>query len=517
MSAMFSPRRASAVYSLPTKGPLIRSIDANGITPEGLFQRLKGPFLFDGSMGGWFDGAHSLIGLSPFAVFQSKRKEAFFEFTLPSGERTRTDYQNKDPLTLLQGYLNRFKPLLNHPPENKPFPFLYGGAAGFIGYDLIQQIESIPLHQGENEIPDIHIVFINHFVLFERATKLLHIVYNPAPLIELGWNRQEAYSRGCQRIETTLSDMVFPLTSAPSSGMPGLAVGEEWGEKTEPSVLVGTPLVAPLASAYINIVERAKEYIAAGDIFQANLSHRFSAPFHGPSIFPLYQRLRSINPSPFAVYLNMGGIEMAGASPERLVRITREGDAVIIETRPIAGTRPRGKTEEEDQKQVAALYDSAKEMAEHLMLVDLERNDIGKVARIGTVKVDAMLTLEQYSHVSHLVSNIAGVLDKSVEATDAVRALFPGGTVTGVPKIRCMQIIAELEKLPRGLYTGSVGYFDFSGEIDMNIVIRTFIRCGNEIHFHVGAGIVADSVAEMEYQETLQKAAALLMAMKEVQ
>jgi anthranilate/para-aminobenzoate synthase component I len=209
----------------------------------------------------------------------------------------------------------------------------------------------------------------------------------------------------------------------------------------------------------------------------------------------------------------MGGVEIASSSPERLVRVKKESGSFLIETRPIAGTCPRGLTYEEDQARIAAMYKDEKERAEHLMLVDLERNDIGKVAQFGTVSVDALMALERYSHVSHLVSNIVGRLRESVLAADVIRALFPGGTITGVPKVRCMQIIAEMETRARGLYTGAIGMIDFSGEIDLNIVIRSFIRQGSELSFQVGAGIVADSNPKMEYQETLHKAAALMKAL----
>lgn len=493
--------------------PIIRSIDARGITSEGLFQLVKGPFLFDGSVGGWFDGLYSLIGLSSFAVFQSKKNTASFEFTNHSGEIEKIAYRDTDPLSLLQRYLNRFRPVINHAPlaKEQSFPFWYGGAVGFIGYDLIQQFEPVPPHREEHDLPDIYMAFINHFILLDHAQRIAHIVYHPAPLMELGWNQEDAYRTGYQSIDAIRIVIEKGEGSDRYARTPFFLMEENTREPTFQNRLVMT---APSRGGYIEMVEKAKEYIAAGDIFQANLAHRFSVPYSGRSIFPLYQCLRSINPSPFSAYLNMGGIEMAGVSPERLIRTKKEGEKYYIETKPIAGTRPRGQTKEEDRQQVAELYDSEKERAEHLMLVDLERNDIGKVARIGTVQVDALLTLSQYSHVSHLVSNITGVLRESVEATDALRALFPGGTVTGVPKIRCMQIIAELENQARGLYTGSVGYFDFLGEMDMNIVIRTFVRQGNTLHFHVGAGIVADSNPEMEYQETRHKAAALLDALK---
>jgi anthranilate/para-aminobenzoate synthase component I len=354
---------------------------------------------------------------------------------------------------------------------------LAGGAVGFISYDL----------------SNIHFLFVNCFLLYDHTKALIHIVYNSAPLIEIGWPDELANQEGCRAIDE-IEQAIH--CDSPHHSDPLLLLGEITSQCNE--------------ACYQAMVLRAKEYIAAGDIFQANLSHRFRVAIDGDSIFPLYQKLREINPSPFSTYLNMGGVEIASASPERLVRV-RKGR---VETRPIAGTCPRGLTFEEDQKRIAAMYKNDKERAEHLMLVDLERNDIGKVAKFGTVRVDALMALEQYSHVSHLVSKIVGELREKVSATDVIRALFPGGTITGVPKIRCMQIISELEGQARGLYTGSIGMIDFSGEMDFNIIIRSFIRQGSELSFQVGAGIVADSDPEMEYQETLQKAAALMKVLR---
>lgn len=259
---------------------------------------------------------------------------------------------------------------------------------------------------------------------------------------------------------------------------------------------------------YVRIVRRCLDYIGAGDIFQANISHRFTAAAaqdEGPA---LYAILRALNPSPFSALFETGAWTVVCGSPERLIRV--RGEEVV--TRPIAGTRPRGGDPERDAALEQELLANEKERAEHLMLLDLERNDLGRVCRPGSVRIDELMTVERYSHVMHLVSNVRGGLRAGVDTADLIRATFPGGTITGVPKVRCMEIIDELEAIPRGPYTGSIGYFGFGGEIDLNIVIRTILLRAGRAYLQVGAGIVADSVPEWEYDETIQKARALLTA-----
>ncbi|MBI1976959.1 MAG: anthranilate synthase component I family protein [Candidatus Omnitrophica bacterium] len=270
-------------------------------------------------------------------------------------------------------------------------------------------------------------------------------------------------------------------------------------------------------SHFEQMVLRAKEYIAAGDIYQVNLSQRISADISGDPVGAhcnvplLYLRLREINPSPFACYLPMSKVTIAGCSPERLLRV--QGD--LVETRPIAGTRPRvAQNRFMDHRYAEELLLSPKERAEHVMLMDLERNDLGRVCEYGSVEVNELMTVEEYSHVRHIVSNVQGRLRKDRDRLDAVEAAFPGGTITGTPKIRAMEIIEELEPVKRGLYTGSVGYLSFSGEMDLNIVIRTFVVSQGKLFIQVGAGIVADSIPEKEYEETLRKGQALLEAVQ---
>ena len=261
---------------------------------------------------------------------------------------------------------------------------------------------------------------------------------------------------------------------------------------------------------YMRMVSKAKEYIAAGDIFQANLSVRLEMDFEG-SEFKLYQNLKKINPSPFAGYINFGDIKIVSSSPERL--IVKRGDK--LQTRPIAGTRRRGKTKEEDNFFKEELLLSEKERAEHIMLVDLERNDLGRICKFGSVKVDELMVLEQYSHVTHIVSNVAGVLNDNITLPQIIRAVFPGGTITGTPKVRSMEVIAELEPTTRGIYTGSMGYLSYNGNLDLNIIIRTVFIFNGKAYVQAGAGIVADSIPHREYKESLYKAEALIEALKE--
>jgi anthranilate/para-aminobenzoate synthase component I len=261
---------------------------------------------------------------------------------------------------------------------------------------------------------------------------------------------------------------------------------------------------------YIDIVERVKEYIAAGDIFQANLSQRVSARINDKKPLDLYKILREINPSPFAGFFDFGEYHIVSSSPERLIRI-KDG---IIDTRPIAGTRPRGKNGKEDEAMRAELLLNKKERAEHIMLIDLERNDLGRVSEYGSVRVDELMITEDYSHVIHIVSNITGKLAAGKDCFDAIKAAFPGGTITGVPKVRCMEIIDELEPVRRGPYTGSIGYIGFSGNMDLNIIIRTFVIKDGMAYVQAGAGLVADSDPELEYFETLKKAEALIRTLE---
>ncbi len=485
-------------HNPPFEQVLVKTISANGAAPSTLYPMCpwgRDSFLLDGSMGGWFDGAFSLLGGTPFGRFQSRGKAARFDYFF---NRTKQSFDTKgDPITALQNWLNRFQQAKAYEDAKKEIPFLNGGIVGFFSYDLVQQFEKIPPHLENNRVaPDISLLFLNHFILVDHSKDAVHIVYNPNPDIRMGIEVNSALRAGYRKIDEMERALKNP---SPIHARRGWEPFLELKSNCSPQV-------------YIAMVHRAKQYIADGEIFQANLSHRFSAPTQSKPLFRLYRNLCRINPSPFSAYLDLDGIQIASCSPERLVRVKKGSDHIIVETRPIAGTKPRGKSTKEDEALIQSLYGSEKERAEHLMLIDLERNDLGKICRYGSVSVDSMMALEKYSHVSHLVSTISGHLCPGITALEVLKAVFPGGTITGTPKIRCMEIIAALEKQAREIYSGSIGYIGFDGEMDLNIAIRSAIQANNEILFQVGAGIVADSEPLMEYEETLHKAAAFMEA-----
>lgn len=483
-----------------SKTPLVKTLCAKEGSPIQFFRKAgwkHQTVLLEGSPGGWFEGRFSLLGGDPFAVFQSKGEMSRFDYLGEGRERSFRSIGN--PLANLQTWLDRFAPLSGMEGPFSNIPFLSGGAVGFFSYELVRQFEKIPPAMMENAaLPDIYLLFINHFILFDHLEMNIHLIYNPLPEIQMGKTDESAYRDGKEKIESLQKKLEgsLPPDELESSGSPF---------DLQPDIA---------REVYLRMVKQAKQYIAAGDIFQANLSHRFTA-LSAPSPFKIYRRLRKINPSPFSAYLELGKIKVASGSPERLVHLKSGPGKKTVETRPIAGTRPRGKDLLEDQKMIRQLYESEKERAEHLMLVDLERNDLGKICRYGSVRVDSLMSLETYSHVFHLVSEVTGELLGGTSPVDVLKALFPGGTITGVPKIRCMQIISELEKKARGIYTGAIGYLSFSGEMDLNIAIRTWVQQNGKMTFQVGAGIVADSDPDLEYQETLQKAAALMNALQD--
>lgn len=356
-----------------------------------------------------------------------------------------------------------------------------GGFFGLFGYDLCGWIEDLPaVALRDQPVPHLWLYWVDQTAVYDHLQQKLTVA---------ALDRTSDLEQLAEQVVTAagshLPESLLELHSAP-----------------EPRLT---------ATAFQQMVRRGKAYIAAGDIYQANLSCRFDARLSGPS-WALYSHLRTINPAPFSCLFHAPGIDLISASPERLVSL-REG---VAETRPIAGTRPRGFTPPEDDNLGMELLAHPKERAEHIMLLDLERNDLGKVCRIGSIEVDELMVLERYSHVTHIVSNVRGTLKQESSPFDLIQAMFPGGTITGVPKKRCMEIIDELEPLGRGSYTGSVGYVSANGNLDLNILIRGFQRCGNHLSYQVGAGIVADSDPEKEWQECLAKGAALAQTLEKL-
>ena len=388
-------------------------------------------------------------------------------------------------------------------PRSAGLPPFIGGAVGYVSYDAVRHYEVLPsLARRDLPLPDLEFLFFDLVVVIDHHTRLLHLVFTPPPHRLLSESHEALHREGTARIAEMDSLLCSPFV------------------KTGPAV---SPIVASTMEGthsereYVERVRRCQAFIGDGDIYQANLTQRFSVAFNPVEDHTLhtvgqnlYHRLRLVNPSPFSGLFVTEKLALVSSSPERLVRGT--GNRVTV--RPMAGTRPRGRTVGEDHELMDNLRLDAKERAEHVMLVDLARNDLGRVCTYGSVRVEEFMTIEQYSHVAHLVSEVRGTLRPACSTLDLMRSVFPGGTITGAPKIRCMEIIEELEPVRRGPYTGSLGYLSWTGELDFNILIRTMVLTQQRVYLQVGAGIVADSNPHREYQETLYKAQALFEALQ---
>lgn len=445
-------------------------------------------FLFESVEGGANRGRYSIIGCEPDLIWRAEGDKA---------ELNRSPQSDPDAFAPApQPALQSIRALLAESKIVLPdgLPPMAAGIFGYMGYNTVRLTESLPDGQPDNlGLPDSILVRPTLIVIFDDVKDELCVVtpVRPTP----GVSAKAAYARAGERLNVILDRLDEPLPHKPEpiKDMPHPA----------PRAVTG-------ADVYMAKVARAKKYISAGDIFQVVLSQRFEAPFELPS-FSLYRALRRVNPSPFLYYLNFGDFAVVGSSPEILVRV-RNGEVTI---RPIAGTRPRGSTPDEDQALATELLADAKECAEHLMLLDLGRNDVGRVAEVGSVRVTDSFFLEYYSQVMHIVSNVAGTLSPKHDAVDALMAGFPAGTVSGAPKVRAMEIIDELEESARGIYAGCVGYFSADGEMDSCIVLRTSVVKDGIMYVQAGAGIVADSVPENEQIECMNKAGALFKAADE--
>ncbi len=456
---------------------------------------------------------YSFIAFDPYLIFTVKNGEVKIE-AKGKGQRAKVNAVS------FRNPLDRLKELVTAYPQ-KPDPELppfQGGAIGLLSYDFVGYIEDIPKHAVDDlHIPDAHFLMADKVISFDHQHKKAWAIVSPGArktelgyrdIFDIDWDR--AYDEAEERLKAIGNGLKV------SDGKRLTVNGERQEDTFKPFALRPSPFAfinyEMSKKQYMNIVRRTKEYIAAGDIFQANLSQRISADIGDKKPWEIYKVLRRINPSPFAAYADFGDYQIASSSPERLIRV-KDG---IIETRPIAGTRPRGGNFSEDELMRAELLLNEKERAEHIMLIDLERNDIGRVAEYGSVFADELMITEDYSHVIHIVSNVRGTMQRDKTCFDAIKATFPGGTITGVPKVRCMEIIDELEPVARGPYTGSLGYIGFSGTLDLNIIIRTFVIKNGFAYVQAGAGIVADSDPEREYYETLKKAEALIRTLETV-
>lgn len=493
ISAGLPENAAEAAQALAEGKPALvwRRIIADSDTPVGAARRLmvpgRGDFLLESVEGGEVRGRYSLLGLDPDLVFRASGSSAAIN------RQWKTDREAFAPLggnALAE--LRALAATCRIDPMPAGLPPALACLVGYLGYETIGLVERLPrAPDSALELPDMLFVRPTVILVFDGLTNALFAI---APIWEAA-DPQAAVARAGERIDAVLSQL--------GEAMPRDAAGEL--PDTPPDL---APVIAP--EDYKAMALRAKDYILAGDIFQVVLAQRFTCPFTLPPL-ALYRALRRVNPSPFLYFLDLPGFALVGSSPEILVRV-RDEEVTI---RPIAGTRPRGKTREEDDANEASLLADPKERAEHLMLLDLGRNDVGRVAAAGTVEVTDSFTIERYSHVMHIVSNVVGQLDGSKDALDALFAGFPAGTVSGAPKIRACEIIAELEPETRGAYAGGVGYFAPDGSLDSCIVLRTAVVKDGVMHVQAGAGIVADSDPDYELAECRAKAGALIAAARE--
>ncbi|MGD9925260.1 MAG: anthranilate synthase component I [Pseudorhodoplanes sp.] len=446
-------------------------------------------FLFESVEGGASRGRYSIIGLAPDLIFRARGTQAEIKRTAPQGEHEFLPCP-QPPLEALRAVIAESRIAL---PDALPPPA--AGLFGYLGYDMVRQMERLPeINPDPLGASDAILIRPTIVVVFDSVKDQIAIVTPVRP--EPGVPAKTALARATERLTAILDRLDAPLPKS---------MHEDHAGSISAKAVSNTS-----AAEYAAMVARAKDYIAAGDIFQVVLSQRFSTPFE-LSPFSLYRALRRVNPAPFLYFLDLDGLAIAGSSPEILVRVR----ARRVTIRPIAGTRSRGASPHEDMALERELLADPKECAEHLMLLDLGRNDVGRVAKIGTVEVTDKFFIERYSQVMHIVSNVEGELSDGLDALDALIAGFPAGTVSGAPKVRAMQIIDELEKDKRGIYAGSVGYFSAAGEMDTCIVLRTAVIKDGTMYVQAGAGIVADSDPASEQQECVNKAKALFRAAEE--
>lgn len=464
--------------------PVYKEIFADIETPVSAFLKItdglkeKYAYLLESVERGEKLGRYSFLATSPSFIFEKRIRN------------------NLNPLNELKKIMKRY-----HPVSLPGMPRFWGGAVGYISYDYVRCLEKLPVSKFQEDdlnLPDCIFLFTDNLIIFDHILQTIKIV--SCVYLEDKTDIEKEYKRTCKKIEIIVSKLRRPLPKT----------------NFRPQTKVHGPETALKSNfrktEFLQAVKKAKEYIRNGDIIQVVLSQRFTQEVNC-SPFDIYRSLRTVNPSPYMFFLKFNKFCLVGSSPEILVR--KEGK--IVEVRPIAGTRPRGEDENKDKQLEKNLLESPKERAEHIMLVDLGRNDLGRVCAYDTIKIPELMTVEKYSHVMHLVSSVIGKLKKGEDAFSLFQACFPAGTVTGAPKIRAMEIIDELEPIRRGPYAGAVGYFSFQGNTDMAITIRTILVKDGRAYIQAGAGIVADSLPKREYQETKNKAQALITAIEKAE
>jgi anthranilate synthase component 1 len=468
--------------------PVYREILADMETPVSALRKIDNgeyAFLLESVEGGEKIGQYSFLGSNPSLIFWSKNDTV----TTVRNGATEQRAGVSDPLGELKELMAEFRPV-----NVEGLPRFHGGAVGFVSYDMVRFFEKLPdSTSDELQMPDCFFMLTDTILVFDHVNHRIKVVSNA----HINGGRQavdEAYGAATAKIDEIISVLKRPMEyESPARG--------NWSDDSVESNFA--------QEGYEKVVLAAKEYIKAGDIVQVVPSQRLSVPVSADA-FDIYRALRTINPSPYMYYLKFGDLRIAGSSPEVMVRTEDR----VVTMRPIAGTARRGTTDEEDGELAEELLSDPKERAEHVMLVDLGRNDVGRVCEYGTVKVDELMVIEKYSHVMHIVSNVVGRLRSDKDAFDVLRACLPAGTVSGAPKIRAMEIIDELEPSRRGVYAGAVGYFSFSGNSDTAIAIRTILIKDGVAYIQAGGGVVADSIPEKEYQETLNKARACMKAIQ---
>lgn len=468
--------------------PVYRPILADMETPVSAFYKLMPDnfaFLLESVEGGETLARYSFLGSQPSLLFHSKGHQVTLDY-LAKGEKVTLTCD--DPLQALEDVMHRYRPV-----QVDGLPQFHGGAVGYLSYDMVRFVEELPDEtEDELALPDCFFMLAETLLVFDHVNHQIKVVANA----RIDGDIDAAYATAVERIGAIVEKLkAAPLANDPKPIGRGPVPQNRHIESnfTQPT--------------YEEAVRRAKEYIAAGDIIQVVPSQRFSCPVSVDG-FDVYRALRVVNPSPYMYYLKFGDFEIVGASPEMMVRV-EDG---LVQTRPIAGTLPRGKTAQEDRELEQKLLADPKERAEHVMLVDLGRNDLGRVCNYHTVEVTDLMIVERFSHVMHIVSHVIGRLREDLSAFDVIRSCLPAGTLSGAPKIRAMEIIDELEPTRRGPYGGAVGYFSFSGSADTAITIRTAVIKDGVAYVQAGGGVVADSVPENEYHETQNKARALLSA-----
>ena len=468
--------------------PVVKSVMADLLTPVSaslaIFRGEENAFLLESVERGEQIGRYTFLGSRPYMQLRTRGSE----ITIQRGKKQ--EQRGGNVFDVAKELLQQHK--LAHVPGLPPFT---AGAVGFCSYDIVRQLEKIGEHTKDDlHIPDCVLMFFDRLLAFDHLRHQIHII---AVADVSGESPRKAYDRAVTDIEALEKKLADGLRSAGWNNAPGNSRGKLKVNSVTPQ------------KKFEQSVETAKEYIAAGDIFQVVLSQRLDFKPDVPP-FDIYRALRAVNPSPYMYFLKMGDTHVLGSSPEMLVRVTGSK----LEYRPIAGTHPRGRDDAEDQRLQEKMLSDEKERAEHVMLVDLGRNDLGRVSEYGSVKVKDLMYVERYSHVMHLVSALEGKLRKDLDALDAFAACFPAGTLSGAPKVRAMQIIEELEPTRRGVYGGSVLYADFAGNLDSCIGIRTMLMQGKKAFLQAGAGIVADSDPATEFQESMNKAQAVLRAVE---